>query len=195
MSGMTEPALSRKDLTTMQEKQTPITHFQVKGMDCVDCARTIERGVRRLEGVTECTLSYSAATLQVRGQATREAVIARVRDLGYDVSEGERGSKSSETLGGVTGFIRYLLQRRETTLALVGAILIIPGLLLSEFKLWPAAPVVLVAIPSLAALLIAGYPVARSAWRAIIINREINMNVLMTVAAVGATFIGAYAEA
>jgi Cd2+/Zn2+-exporting ATPase len=179
----------------MQEEETPITRLLVKGMDCVDCARTIERGVRRLDGVTECTLNYSAATLQVRGQATRDTVIARVRDLGYDVSEAEGAAKSSTPLTGVTGFVRYLLQRRDTTLALVGVLLIIPGLLLGEFKLWPAAPAVLVAFPSLAALLIAGYPVARSAWRAITINHEINMNVLMTIAAVGATLIGAYAEA
>ncbi len=179
----------------MQEEQTPLTRFQVKGMDCADCARTIERGVSKLEGVTECQLNYSAATLQVRGQATREAVIARVRDLGYDVSEEGGASEPATPLTGVTGFVRFLLQRRDTTLALIGAVLIIPGVLLGEFHLWPAASAMLVAVPSLAALLVAGYPVARSAWRAITINHEINMNVLMTIAAIGATLIGAYAEA
>jgi Cd2+/Zn2+-exporting ATPase len=48
---------------------------------------------------------------------------------------------------------------------------------------------------SLAAMLVAGLPIARSAWRAIRINREININVLMTIAAVGAVIIGAYTEA
>ena len=48
---------------------------------------------------------------------------------------------------------------------------------------------------SIAALVTAGWPIARSAWAALRINHEININVLMTVAAVGAVLIGAYTEA
>jgi Cd2+/Zn2+-exporting ATPase len=192
---MVESSNSGKDFTKMQEEQAPITRFQVKGMDCADCARSIERGVSKLEGVTDCTLNFSAATLQVQGRASREAVIARVRDLGYDVGEDAPAAAPVPQRGGVIGFVRYLLQRTDTTLALIGAGFIIPGLLLGEFHLWPAAPAALVALPSLIALAVAGFPVARSAWQSIRINHEVNMNVLMTLAAIGALFIGAYAEA
>ncbi len=44
-------------------------------------------------------------------------------------------------------------------------------------------------------MLVAGWPIARSAWRSVSINREININVLMTIAAAGAVIIGAYTEA
>ena len=180
----------------MQEEKTSLNQFRVKGMDCADCARSIERGVSKLEGVQTCALNFTSATLQVQGDVSRENVIARVRELGYDVSEGaDAAAKPAASRNGVLGFVRYLLERTDTTLALIGAVLIIPGLLLGEFHLWPAAPEMLVAIPSLAALAVAGFPVARSAWKAILINHEINMNVLMTLAAIGALFIGAYAEA
>jgi Cd2+/Zn2+-exporting ATPase len=41
----------------------------------------------------------------------------------------------------------------------------------------------------------AGWPIARSAWRSLRINREINIKVLMTIASIGAVFIGAFTEA
>ena len=50
-------------------------------------------------------------------------------------------------------------------------------------------------LTSLMALLVAGYPIVRSAWRALWINREISINLLMTIAAIGAVIIGAYTEA
>jgi Zn2+/Cd2+-exporting ATPase len=190
----------------MTVNDTQAQTFRVTGMDCAECARSIERGVSKLAGVDACSLNYFAATLQVQGTATREAVAARVRELGYDVTDAQAATSPAArgqapvvavapAPNGVVGFVRFLLQRLNTRLALIGALLIIPGLLLDEFHLWPGAPALLIALPSLAALALAGYPVARSAWRALSVNREININVLMTLAAAGAVLIGAYTEA
>ena len=44
----------------------------------------------------------------------------------------------------------------------------------------------LIDFASVLSLVLAGYPVAGRAWRALSINREININLLMTLAAVGA---------
>jgi Cd2+/Zn2+-exporting ATPase len=44
-------------------------------------------------------------------------------------------------------------------------------------------------------MILAGYPIAVSAWRALRVNHEITINLLMTIAAVGAVIIGAYTEA
>ena len=177
-----------------EETQT----FQITGMDCADCARAIERGVARMDGVQSCSLNYTAAKLQVQGDAAREAIVARVRELGYDVGGGAAPAAAVETppaTGGPFGFIRFLLARRNTALALAGALLILPGLLFDELRLWPGAPAWLVISTSLAALAAAGYPVARSAWRALRVNREVSINALMTVAAIGAVLIGATTEA
>jgi Zn2+/Cd2+-exporting ATPase len=187
--------------------------FHITGMDCADCARGIERGVGRMEGVQACTLNYTAATLRVQGVTTREAIVARVRQLGYDVADDSpatasgvyrdaRGSGRTllrpslfRPMGGVIGFAQFMLQRRNTALALIGALLILPGVLFHELHLWPAAPEYVIAILSIGALLAAGYPVALSAWRTLTINREISMNALMTLAAIGAVIIGATVEA
>ncbi len=41
--------------------------YRIQGMDCADCARTIEAGVARLDGVIACSLNYAAAKLVVEG--------------------------------------------------------------------------------------------------------------------------------
>jgi Cd2+/Zn2+-exporting ATPase len=96
---------------------------------------------------------------------------------------------------GIRGFLRFLLESRNTTLALVGALLIAPGILFNELlpMLGIQSPVFYAM--ALLALALAGYPIARSAWRSLVINRQISVNVLMTIAAIGAVFIGAFVEA
>ena len=60
--------------------------FQIAGMDCADCARSIEKGVARLEQVEAAVLNFTTGTLAVRGPVAAERVVARVRELGYDVA-------------------------------------------------------------------------------------------------------------
>jgi len=164
----------------------------IRGMDCAGCARTIERGVAQLPGVQQSELNFTTERLQVTGSLSRETIVQRVRDLGFDVAEPEQVERPSTTPAPPVGFIGFLWARPETRLALLGALLILPGLLLHEILRWEA---VWIDLFSIGALLVAGRPIARSAWRAIPINRKLNINVLMTIAAIGAVIIGAYTEA
>jgi Cd2+/Zn2+-exporting ATPase len=192
--------------------------FDIHGMDCADCARTIEKGVAQLEGVSACSVNFTAAKLRVTGDVPAATVITRIRALGYSVPELPRDQSSvvhdqssvsrlpsllsnlqsavsrlPQT--GLFGFVRFLLGRRNTTLALLGMLLILPGLLFSELLPMLGWEHGLWRVTSLLALLVAGYPVALSAWRTLMINREISINLLMTLAALGAVVIGAYSEA
>ena len=166
--------------------------YRIKGMDCAECARTIEAGVARLEGVASCSLNYAAARLTVEGKIAPENVIERVRALGYAVDDGA-GDAADTTPSylawlperGLGGFVRYLLARRATAFALLGALLILPGLIFDELLPMLGWSSPLLSITSLAALGVAGYPIARSAWQSLRINRRITINLLMTLAAVG----------
>lgn len=176
--------------------------FHVTGMDCADCAKTIELGVRQLDGVSACALNYFGATLKVEGSTAREVVVQRVRHLGYDVQEdktavapAQSGIAARLPKSGVLGFLRFLLESRNTTLAMVGALLIAPGILLNELLPMLGVQSPLFSAMALVALALAGYPIARSAWRSLTINRQISINALMTIAAIGAVFIGAFVEA
>lgn len=168
--------------------------FRVTGMDCASCAQTVEDGVARLDGVTACRLNFTTEKLTVQGGVSREEVVARVRALGYDVDEGKGASKTAVPSQTLT-FWRFMGQRLETRLALLGALLILPGLIFHELLPMLDWHSPWLDVTSVAAMVVAGWPIARSAWRALRINRDINMNLLMSIAAVGAVFIGAYTEA
>lgn len=175
------------DPTSVSGVQPGLT-LRVRGMDCADCARTVESGVARLAGVKACEVNFANEQLRVTGNVSRAQVVQRVRDLGYDIAE----TPAAQIPEGMPSFARFLWERRETRLVLLGALLILPGLVFDELLGWDAA---WITICSLGAMLAAGGPIALSAWRALTISRELNINVLMTIAAIGAVIIGAYTEA
>lgn len=168
--------------------------FTIRGMDCAGCARSVESGVAQLAGVESCELNFATERLHVRGAVAPDAVIERVRALGYEVAEPEVSTAQApaDKPAAAPSFFGFMWQRLETRLALLGALLVLPGLILHELlgqeAGWAAAL-------ALVALVVAGLPVARSAWRSLVVGRELTINALMTIAAVGAVVIGAYVEA
>ncbi len=63
--------------------------LSVAGLDCPDCARTLEGGVGRLEGVLWASANFATGTLAVEYDAERvdrPAIVSRIHALGYDVS-------------------------------------------------------------------------------------------------------------
>lgn len=171
-----------------QNQKSDFNRFKISGMDCASCARSIETAVSRLDGVDLCEISFATEMLRVEGTASRGDIEQVVQELGYQVVEDDM----PEEVATADAFFPYMWRRWEGRLALVAALLMIPGLILSELlgreHLW-------IDLLSLVALVLAGWPVARSAWKAVRINREININVLMTIAALGAVMIGALVEA
>jgi Zn2+/Cd2+-exporting ATPase len=169
--------------------------FQITGMDCASCAQSIETAVAQLDGVQEATLNFTTETLRVSGSLPRAAIIKRVEEIGYSVASnrslvnGEQGSNGNEQ---ELSFWRYLGQRTETRLALLGGLFILPGVLFHELFPGLGLDTPLFHLTSLIALLLAGGPIVRSAWRSLRINRDLNINVLMSIAAIGAVIIGAY---
>ena len=90
------------------------------------------------------------------------------------------------------GLLNYMWQDSNTRLALLGGLLILPAFVLQEIMRlhYPALDVL-----SIVALGTAGYPIIRNAVKSLWTDRQININVLVTVASLGALLIGAYTEA
>jgi Cd2+/Zn2+-exporting ATPase len=183
--------------------------FHITGMDCANCARTVETGVAKLDGVREAALNFTTGVLRVNGTAPADRIVARVRELGYDAemtnyelritneehSELVTRNSSLVTPSAVGGLFNYLWARRDTRLALLAALLVVPGLIFDELLPGLGIESPVFAVMAVLAMLLAGYPIAVSAVAALRVNREITINLLMTIAAVGAVVIGAYTEA
>jgi Cd2+/Zn2+-exporting ATPase len=156
----------------------------VKGLDCAECARTLEQGVGAMDGVRKAEVNFALArmTLDFDPQETDErAVVARVRELGYDV---ELSAQEQRGLGPTL--------RQHRNIVLTGA----AGVLIAL-----AFGLHLVGVPDvvshtlyIVATIAAGYPSARAAWAALRTVRTLDMNVLMTLAATGALVIGEFEE-
>ena len=163
--------------------------FDVDGLDCADCALHLEEALRHTPGIAQVSVDFSLARLRVVPQdgAAIETAIDRVaKEMGYSV----RSPEQEETAGGRPGWQQWLRRhRRDVTMAGSG-LLIGLALLLRLFN----APEVAVAAAFVAAILVGGFYIARAGWAALRTARSLDMNALMTIAAVGAIFVGEWAE-
>jgi copper chaperone CopZ len=66
---------------------TPVSYkFSVKGMHCEGCEGAICAKVTKIEGVTACKASHTAAEVEVVAPAEqRERITAAIKKLGYTV--------------------------------------------------------------------------------------------------------------
>ncbi|MBI2708454.1 MAG: cation-translocating P-type ATPase [Actinobacteria bacterium] len=181
----------------------------IEGMDCYDCAQTIERAVGRVEGVTSCSVNFAAARLRVEyesGGATadpaaanhdRYAVAARIRSqverLGYRLATpAPVGTRTSGPIGEAAaaageGFLPRYRHELDTAVA---ALLLLAGVAASAAGLG-VAPVALY----VSAIAVGGRSVARSGIAALRATHRPDINLLMTLAVIGAGAIGAWLEA
>ncbi|HET7035757.1 MAG TPA: cation-translocating P-type ATPase [Thermomicrobiaceae bacterium] len=186
------PTLTTADLLIQQARQEgrrlgqDYAHrvLPIEGMDCADCARTLERAVSGLAGVREASANFLGARLAVEyvpGETSIAAISRRVAEAGYRVSDPAAEEPSRR---------RRLSGDRATRLTAAGAVLVVAGL---------AASLAGAALPSTIlyalAVLIAGVPVARKAWASLRLSHQLDINVLMIIAVLGAAALGDWLEA
>ena len=191
--------------------------YHISGMTCASCAQTVQKGVSRLPGVSHAALSYHSETLQIEGDFDPTEVEARVRALGYGIEAASETSpftirnsqfiiEDSEYPASrpnspakaksptAAGLLAYLRRQKDSRLALIGLLLVLPGLIFNELLPFLGLEHPLMDVLSIAAMLVAGGPIIRNAYRSLRFSREINISVLMSIAALGALAIGAYTE-
>ncbi len=71
--------------------------YLVSGMSCAACSARVEKAVRKVEGVTECSVSLLTNSMGVEGTASPEAIIKAVEDAGYGASLKGRRDVSGES--------------------------------------------------------------------------------------------------
>jgi Cd2+/Zn2+-exporting ATPase len=155
--------------------------FRVDGMDCAACAKTVEKAIGALDGITAAQVSFGTATLVVEGDAADEAVLRAVTRAGY------RARPAARSASGPTVPFWRRDARALSTAASVGLLLVAVAASLLSAPRAVAEPLYLLS------MVVGGWPIARAAASALA-RRTLDMNVLMALAAVGAVGIGAYAE-
>lgn len=151
--------------------------WQVSGMDCPGCARSIETAVQQVAGVTEARVLFSSEKLVVNADSdVRQAVEQAVKKAGFQLST------QTETAADVPRW-----QHNRMLIAL--ALLVLASSLLSHFApLWGDRLFIVTTLIGL-------FPVAHSAWQRLRSGSPFTIETLMTLASAGALIIGAHAEA
>jgi Cd2+/Zn2+-exporting ATPase len=156
--------------------------LEVRGMDCAGCARTIERAVGRIGGVTFASVSFAGARLRVeyrRDAVDSLAIASGVRALGYEVPDAGR---REETPG---------RRARAHVIAGIAAVLTVLGIA-ADLALGRG---LVAEIMYAMAIGIGGAPILRSGVAALRATHRADIKLLMGVAALGAVAIAAWMEA
>ncbi len=160
--------------------------LRVEGMDCGGCERKVEAALGRLEGIEEVSASSVTGSVTIHPQqstrSSHEAIERTLNELGYRLAGEDEGGKSDASPAS-------WWQTAKGRLVIVTG-----GLLTLAFVLrltWPA----LGNWPFVAATLVGLVPIAQSAWGALKMRNPFTIEMLMSIAALGALAIDAAAEA
>jgi copper chaperone CopZ len=74
-----------------------LTTLAVSGMTCGGCARTIERVLSRVPGVTSANVDFDLGVAIVNGSAAPSELIATVEKAGYGASAAEASAVKGQS--------------------------------------------------------------------------------------------------
>ncbi|KQQ14033.1 ATPase [Methylobacterium sp. Leaf121] len=174
------------DATTLDRTESPPTRLRVSGLDCASCAAKVENAVRRLPGIEEIQVSVATETLTVRhGSGTdARAIAATVRSLGYGAEDPAADAASNAERPEPVWW-----RAPKALLAFAcGAALVL------AYAVGQAAPA-MERWAFLAAMAVGLVPTAKRAVSAARHGTPFSIETLMSVAAIGASAIGATEEA
>ncbi|MDD1512207.1 heavy metal translocating P-type ATPase [Priestia megaterium] len=153
--------------------------YLIEGMDCAACANTIVNHLKTVPAVKDVRVNFSTGKAQIEHDNEANDIIKEVSKAGYTATlvTSSRQSAESRHHKGQNGPIVF------------SGIFIALGFIGSHTGIASYMTTVLYAI----AMIVSGYKPAKSAYYGIK-SRSLDMNVLMTVAALGAAVIGEWLE-
>lgn len=183
-----------KQPETLPKPATAQTRFKVGGMDCAGCAAKVDTAVRRLPGVADLEISFMSGVMTVQhGPDTDlEVIEKKVIGLGYTAhAMGEDTPRSNRVEGLEAGHSEAHVKWWQSG---KGRLTIASGVALAVAfgvgKLFPqSAPWVFIV-----AMMVGLLPIARRAIVGAFSGSPFSIEMLMTIAAVGAAVIGAGEE-
>ncbi|WP_342006074.1 Zn(II)/Cd(II)/Pb(II) translocating P-type ATPase ZntA [Citrobacter sedlakii] len=152
--------------------------WKIAGMDCAACARKVENAVRQISGVNQVQVLFATEKLVVDSDGDLRSQIARaVQNAGYTLQDEQANAAAPESR----------VKENLPLLTLIVMMAVSWGL--EQFN------PLFGQLAFIATTLVGLYPIARQALRLMKSGSWFAIETLMSVAAIGALFIGATAEA
>lgn len=153
--------------------------YNIEGMDCGSCAKSIENHLNTLPSIKNVSVNFSTGKMKIEHDSSVDDIISEVSKIGYKASLLAKKNANQS----------LQKPRKEINLVIFSGVLIAFGFVGSLIDISPMLSTILYAI----AIVINGYKPAKSAFYAIK-SRSLDMNVLMSAAAIGAALIGEWLE-
>lgn len=153
-------------------------NYFVEGMDCGGCASTIENHLNMNPSVKHVKVNFSTGKMKIEHENSPEEIIKEVSKAGFKASlitsNKQMAAPSSGNRNGAVIFSGLLI-----AIGFIGS--------------YTGIPTMLTTLMFAVAMVISGYRPVKSAYYAIR-SRSLDMNVLMSAAAIGAAFLGEWFE-
>ena len=164
---------------TVGENDKQVSSFKISGMDCADEEKIIRNQLNDVEGIHNLNFDLIGERLTVEHSLSSHAIIQSISGAGFSVEVEGNGQKTS-------GDNR--LRKRIILTALSGLLIAVGATInMTDTLNIPVLPFYITAI------FLSGFVAARKAYFAIK-TFTLDMNFLMTLAVLGAAFIGEWLE-
>lgn len=172
-----------KDFNMKSNDNNKKDTFILQGLDCADCAAKLEKKLNSLKGVEVASINFGASTLKVEHTIDVSKIIKKVEEAGYGISlRGEAQQQNNRAFFSIRNYklLHTAISGVFLLLGIVSAFLNFENITLPFY---------------IAAILAGGYYPARTGFYSLKNGFTFDMNVLMTIAVVGAAAIGEWLEA
>lgn len=162
----------------VEEKDSNKSHttFLVEGMDCGSCAKSIEKHLNNLSYVNDAQVSFSTGKIHVDFEGNKTKNIEKeVSKIGYSATLQSNNNKNT----------KWKLFSKPA----ISTLFLILGIVSSFISL----PIWITNLMYIIAIIVSGMKPLKSAYYAIK-SKSLDMNVLMSVAVIGAILIGEFFE-
>ena len=156
--------------------------LRVANLDCEHDSAAIERGLKDFDGIAELKIYPKSAKLDIEFDAVKtsaEALKEKLESLGFPALDGRAIPSTPKPW-----------RNPKVITSVISGVLLLFGWLLGLAGL----PAIVSLVIYIAAILIGGYYFGREAFEELIFEREIGIELLMSVAAIVATIMGQAAE-
>ncbi|MFX0091797.1 MAG: heavy metal translocating P-type ATPase [Candidatus Hodarchaeota archaeon] len=157
--------------------------LKIKGLDCASCGAPLEKYLSQQRGIGEIKLSYTKQEAMITFnelETSEETLKKEIRDRGFSILESETINKTSFSSIFLFSFVSVI------------AILLIMEIIIERLSIFEGVFEAIPPIIPIFATLVGGYPIFRGAFQGLRL-KQINADLLMTVAIFGAMILSEFA--
>jgi len=160
------------------------TTFRIHGLDCADCAAKLERRIAQVPGVETAQVVFATSKLMVSHRGDTSEILSAIEKMGYSGKVDEGNLNRPEV-------ISFWKSNQYVIPTLISLLMLLFGLGTERI----AVPSLVPNVFFLTGIILGGFLPAKNGISVLLNARELDMNILMTIAVVGAAAIGQYEEA